>query len=217
MPLIQKQRVADNTLLGIWHIDEPLDWFSSQLLLNQSENLMLDSIRNPGRKLQWLSSRVLIRTMLETDQFIHLENDLNGKPAIVNSPFNISISHSRNLSALIVSKDQEVGIDIEIITPKIERVANKFLNEEEKLCIDKRRTAEHLYTIWSAKEAMYKLYGKRQLDFSKHLSVVPFFYQESGVISGKIEKDGYIKEVKISYQKINNYMLAYVCHKSINT
>lgn len=210
MAVVFKKEVAEDTLLGIWHIEESADWFRSQLMLDEKEKELIDAIRHPQRKLHWLSSRVLIRTLMQTSQFIHLENDSNGKPVIRNFPVELSLSHSAHLSALLLSKKFKVGIDIEIMDPKVLRIQQKFVSEDELQWVSEKCRVEQLYAIWCAKEAMYKLYGQRKLDFRQHLFVDRFDYVDSGLISGKILKGDYSLELTVYYERLEDYMTAYV-------
>ncbi|MCY7411265.1 MAG: hypothetical protein LH473_13415 [Chitinophagales bacterium] len=91
MPLLLQNDVSDKTKIAIWKIEESAEWFRSQLILDERENALIDSIKHPQRKLHWLSSRVLLRRLMNTNEFIHLESDENGKPRIHNFPVNISI------------------------------------------------------------------------------------------------------------------------------
>lgn len=210
MALFLKKEVASDTLLGIWHIEESAEWFRSQLMLDEKENELIDAIRHPQRKLHWLSSRVLIRTLMQTSQFIHLENDLNGKPVIRNFPVALSLSHSADLSALLLSKKFKVGIDIEQMDPKVLRIQHKFVSENELSFISAKNRTAQLYAVWCAKEAMYKLYGLKKLDFREHLHVEPFDYSDAGLIHGKIVKGAYCAELTVRYARLENYMTAYV-------
>ena len=214
MPLLVRRDVAEQTQLAIWKIEEAAHWFRSQLMLDDRENVLIDSIRHPQRKLHWLSSRLLIRTLLGNPAtFIHLESDERGKPVVHNFPVTISISHSFELSALLMSEKNNVGVDIEKIDPKIERIRNKFLHEEELNSISEGHRLEQLYVYWCAKEAMYKWYGRRQLEFRENLFLNPFHYTSQGTISGIIRKDEFEKELSISFEELGNYMMAYTLAK----
>lgn len=210
MALFFKKEIAKDTLLGIWHIAESADWFRSQLMLNEKEKELIDAIKHPQRKLHWLSSRVLIRTLMQTNRFIHLESDLNGKPVIRNFPVELSLSHSADLSALLLSKKFKVGIDIEQMDHKVLRIQHKFVSEKELQWVSEEERVEQLYAIWCAKEAMYKLYGQKKLDFRQHLFVERFDYADSGLINGKILKGDYSLELKVRYERLGEYMTAYV-------
>ena len=210
MPLILHRVVAEQTQLAVWKIEESSHWFRSQLMLDDRENALIDSIRHPQKKLHWLSSRLLLRTLLGNPaSFIHLESDERGKPVVHNFPVTISISHSFELSALLMSEKFSVGVDIEKIDPKIERIRNKFLHDEELNSISEDHRLEQLYVYWCAKEAMYKWYGKRQLEFKDHLLVNSFHYASNGIISGVIKKNEFEKEMLISFEELGNYMMAY--------
>jgi len=210
MPLLLQREVAEQTQLAVWKIDEHAHWFREQLMLDDKENALIDSIHHPQRKLHWLSSRLLLRILLGNPAlFIHLESDERGKPVVHNFPVNISISHSFDFSALLLSKKFQVGVDIEKIDVKIERIRKKFLRLEELNSISDEHRLEELYIYWCAKEAMYKWYGKRQLDFREHLFVNPFHFSSLGELAGFIRKNEFHKEVKILFEEINDYVMAY--------
>ena len=141
--------------------------------------------------------------------FIHLESDERGRPVVHNFPVKISISHSAELSALLLSSECEAGIDIEKIDPKIERIEHKFLRDEELQSISTDNRLEQLYIYWCAKETMYKLHGRKQLDFREHLFIEPFSPANSGILRGAIRKNEFSRALQISYERINGYMMAY--------
>ena len=210
MPLLLQESLAPETQLLVWNIAEDGNWFRSQLQLDDRENALIDAIKNPKRKLHWLSSRLLIRLALDNpDTFIHLENDSSGKPVIHNFPANISISHSENLSALLISQHFEVGVDIEKPDAKIERIKEKFLHHDELATIREPNRLEKLSLYWCVKEAMYKLYGRKQLAFKSNLLVHSFEYNKEGRIDGVIQKEDFILNLDIYYRHLNNHLMAY--------
>lgn len=208
--MLLQRDIGDNSKLGIWRIEESDNWFRSQLKLDEREKQLIDSIKYPQRRLHWLSSRLLLRILLgNPSDFIHLESDERGRPVIHNFPVKISISHSAELSALLLSSEFEAGIDIEKIDPKIERIQNKFLRDDELRFISNNNRLEQLYIYWCAKETMYKLHGRKQLDFREHLFIEPFSPADSGIIRGAIRKNQPEKTLEISYERIDGYMMAY--------
>ena len=90
------------------------------------------------------------------------------KPFLANEEYHFSISHCGDYAAAIVSKTARVGIDIEIPTPKMEKIAHKFLNEDEKASFG-MTDIRQLTLLWSAKESVFKWYGNGQVDFSEHI------------------------------------------------
>ena len=70
-----------------------------------------------------------------------------------------------------------------------------------------------LITIWAAKEAMYKFYGLKNLDFIKNLSVEDFDLE---VFSGNIVVAGFRRKLKLKKEKIENYILVYILNEVID-
>ena len=131
MPVIYNQDIDDHTILAVWKIEEGEEELLSGLQLKQHELDFLDTLSKGKRLLQWLSTRFLLRTMLNTSEYIDCRLDEHGKPYLVNSPYSISLSHSYDYAAVMIGKDKGVGVDIELIKPKIHRIQQKFLNEPE--------------------------------------------------------------------------------------
>ncbi|NJN77515.1 MAG: 4'-phosphopantetheinyl transferase superfamily protein, partial [Saprospiraceae bacterium] len=111
---------------------------------------------NDRRKTEWLAARYLLQELLGKNVFCY--SDEFGKPILKNSDKHLSISHSRGLVTVIVS-DFSIGIDIQVIVSKIQRIAYKFMREEENESLDVKKHLEHLHIYWGAKEALYKAYG----------------------------------------------------------
>ncbi|MFD1629353.1 4'-phosphopantetheinyl transferase family protein [Pseudopedobacter beijingensis] len=211
MPLIHLEEVAKETFFGLWKIEETPGELEKQLQLKEHELLVLRSLQGEKRNLHWLATRVLLRKMLSTDDYIDCQADENGKPVLINLPHQISLSHSYDYAAVMISRDKKVGIDIEVIKDKIDRVKHKFLNNYELNFINQEHKLEHLYACWCAKEALYKLNGKKETSFKDNIRLDAFDYTETGKISSRIEKDGAkMKHYTVYYRKFENYMLGYV-------
>ncbi|ULT29242.1 hypothetical protein KUH03_20355 [Sphingobacterium sp. E70] len=73
----------------------------------------------------------MLRTLLNTSRYIDCPSDANGKPYLANFPQKISLSHSFDYAAAMISTEGEVGIDMEIIKTKVERIQHKFLKPVE--------------------------------------------------------------------------------------
>ena len=195
--------------VAVWEIRESREALYSKLRLDAGEKRYLESLGNHKRYLHWLSSRVLIRSMIGTTEFIDLKTDTNGKPGLVNFPHRISISHSHQMAAVILSDRHDVGIDIERIDPKVMRIEQKFLSAGESEFIDRGREAEHLIACWCAKETLFKLYGRGGVDYRRDLFLGPFKPADSGLINAKVNKADFSAEVQVSYARIGEYHLAY--------
>ena len=129
---------------------------------------------------------------------------------ISKSAFEISISHSRSL-ATVLAAPVPVGVDIQKIVSKIERIAHKFMNQAESESLQVPSCIPHLHVYWGAKEALYKAYGRRQLDFKKHILIDPFSYDEAGgTITGSIHFNDFHANYQLSYERIDReFVLVY--------
>jgi len=57
----------------------------------------------------------------------------NNKPFIKDGSHFISITHSNKLTAILISREERVGIDLEYMRVNINAFASKFLNKREKI------------------------------------------------------------------------------------
>ena len=71
----------------------------------------------------------------------------------------ISLSHSGEYAAAIVSDRGTVGIDIEKRGPRILRVAERFMTPGELENARGEYFQDKLYIHWCTKEAVYKMLG----------------------------------------------------------
>lgn len=212
MPIIWSKKLGDaqnEGELAVWHITEEADELYNKLQLNRAEKAFYESLQSSKRNMHWLGSRVLLRTLINTTEYIDCQLDENNKPYLVNFPYQISISHSHNHAAVIILKNKNVGVDIEKIQEKIERIANRFLSKAELDYIDKKNRIEQLYVCWGIKETLFKLYGKGQLPFIDGIVIEPFVYKEEGSVIAHIKLPNFNKEFKVMYKRIADLMLTW--------
>ena len=210
MALVYHQTIDLNTAFGIWKIEESADELLAQLQLKEHEKSFIDSLSAGKRNLHWLSTRVLLRKMMDTDDYIDCKVDSCGKPYLSNFPHHISLSHSYDYAAVMVSNNKAVGIDIELIKDKIERIAHKFMSSEELDFMSEENRIEQLYVAWCAKEAIYKLHGKQNISFLEHIKLHPFNYEVSGIFEATLSLGDHQKKLKVHYEKFDGYMIGFV-------
>ena len=203
--------IKDNkdVILGLWKITEDVEFFLSELDLSENENEFLNSFANESRKKHWLAYRILADRMINNNRHNEIKYDENRKPHLKNTEFHISVTHTGNYAAAVISKTTSVGIDIEKITPRILKIKHKFLNENELKFSEKENILEHLYIYWCSKEAMYKLYGKRDIDFRKNIFVEEFTVSEKGKTNGIIKTDKTEKQVNLFFEFFDGHLLVY--------
>ena len=208
MGLAYQKVIDDKTCFAVWKIEETAEDLFSRLQLNDSERTYVESLNNGKRNLHWLSTRVLLRQMLNTDKYIDCRVDEHGKPYLANFPHHISFSHSFDYAAVMISKDKPVGIDIELVKSKITRVANKFMSPVELEFIDSNHTIPHLYICWCAKEAVYKLNGQGNVSFKDHIHLQPFQYATKGSFVATLEVEEE-KQLNVCFEAFEDYMIGY--------
>lgn len=213
MPLYLHEHLQSKGELGLWNIEEEEEWFLHNLLLSPLELRQLGRMKG-RRRTEWLAVRQLVHTMSGREKRGAFIKDEFGKPHLENSDYHISISHSETLAAAIASP-VSVGIDIQKIVPKITRIAHKFLRDEERAIIAAHNLIEHMHFYWGAKEALYKAYGRRELDFREHIFIDPFhLHSPQGEMRGQVIKDEFSAEYQLYFRTIHDFVLVYALELS---
>jgi phosphopantetheine--protein transferase-like protein len=210
MAIAYRQRIDDDTEFALWKIEEKADELYKQLQLDESEKAYVEQIGNGKRHLHWLGTRVLLRKLLITDDYIDVKVDEHGKPYLVTLPYHISLSHSFDYAAVMISKSGPVGIDIEQVKEKVERIAHKFMRPQELKFINSTDKINHLYACWCAKEAIYKCNGEKAVSFVDNILLSPFNFEHKGAINAVLHKGDKHLDYKVEYLQYEDYMIGYV-------
>ncbi|HRW63614.1 MAG TPA: 4'-phosphopantetheinyl transferase superfamily protein, partial [Bacteroidales bacterium] len=205
-----REHFNDDVEFGVWEITEDYNNLRSRLLLDERDIETVESFKNHQRKLEWLSVRTLLKEMLGKDSKIVYGPER--KPYLHNNLYNISISHSKNLTSILMSKKKRVGLDLEYMDTKILRIADKFLRPEELENIDKTKEIYHLYLHWCAKEALYKICDKVDINFVNNLNIEAFKPKENGLIIGRVNNSYMNERFTMNYFSLKNYAIVW-CYK----
>jgi 4'-phosphopantetheinyl transferase len=209
MSLLHHRHLAPAGELGIWKIEEPESFFLEKLDLLPAELAQLAEMKG-HRRVEWLAGRYLLHYMSGREIRGACLKDEYGKPFLENSPYQISISHSNGWVAIIAAP-AAVGVDVQLVVEKIERIAYKFMREEEMAALSTEYRLENLHVYWGAKEALYKAYGRREIDFIEHLHIQPFDFSHSGgQTTGRIVKDRLDWDFEVRYEMWGEYVLVWV-------
>ena len=104
---------------------------------------------------------------------------------MTNGDIHFSISHCGDFAAAIVSDNAAVGIDVETISSKILNVKQRFLSEPELQLVEKIKSQfaeEAIITLfWSAKECVFKWYGKGHLSFKNNMRLKQIIAEKPGI------------------------------------
>ena len=202
MPILKLQTEGKDQAWAYWQIQE-----SEEELAYLAQQTCPDEIIFSQKRLEWLAGRALIRKLTEQCglEYLGLRKDEFGKPFLKNHPHHISLSHSFPMVAAQIALKHPVGIDIEQPKPKLKAIAHRMFSPEEvedagddlvKLCI-----------YWCAKEALYKIYGKRNLLFTDHLHILPFTLLTDGAIKGMIKGNFETLNVDLQYFVMDEFIL----------
>jgi 4'-phosphopantetheinyl transferase len=210
MAIAYKKQIDDDTEFALWKIEEQAEELYNQLQLDEQEKAYVEQLSHGKRHLHWLGTRVLLRKMLNTEEYIDCKVDAHGKPYLVHLPYHISLSHSFDYAAVMISKTRPVGIDIEQIKEKVERIANKFMGPEELAFIHDQHKIQQLYVCWCAKEAVYKCHGQKEVSFAENISLEPFNFDKEGRVVAHFNKDMIKLDYQVDYLQYEDYMIGYV-------
>lgn len=202
MPASQIKTISTTHSLGVWKITESTEE------LKQLYGSRPFFSNKPIRNNHWYASRLLLLDMLPKGATIL--NNAKGKPICDVADTEISITHSGLYAAALVCKNHFAGIDIERLDERIHRVANKFLNDIDRLSLNKAEClTETLTLIWSAKEAVYKHYGLKEVDFKAHLNILPFEFNSGNRISATITMPHLTQRIQLEYEMLDELLMVY--------
>lgn len=207
MALLRIESPIADCQLAFWRIEEDSLSMRRKLHLTEEELALLFSFKSLQRQLEWLSVRRLVKEVLHAETRI-VYNEQR-KPFLSGVNRNISISHSNKLTGVLISPAKRVGLDLEYMAHDIGRIAHKFLNQHEYITHRHDQQQLHMYIHWCAKEALYKICDKQDINFRLNLIIHPFEPQLSGTISGEVNTEEIQERFDISYFCENNYVVAY--------
>lgn len=172
MALYKTITVNEHTKVLIWKIEESFEALNEAVTLTKHCQERLDGMRSEIHQRGFLSVRHLLAELGYTD--FDLYYDDKGKPHLKDGK-HISITHSFQFSAIIVSDSIPVGIDIEKQRDKILRIAHKFTPLQEYNTIANHEALVRKVTIvWGGKESIYKVFAEKGLSFLKHIDIDDF-------------------------------------------
>ena len=206
MPLFKTIIVNKTTKVLIWKILESYDGLSKGIVLSQNSKVRVENMKSDLHKRGFMSVRHLLA------EFGYVDSDLFydelGKPHLKDGKY-ISITHSFNFSAIIISDDTHVGVDIEKQRDKIVKIAYKFTPfEEYKTLANHEALVRKLTIVWGAKESLYKIYEQEGLSFLQHIDIQDFYF-DTAQTSGTILFKGNISNYTIHFLEFEDFTCVY--------
>lgn len=207
MGCITKHYLNEFSILGVWKIEEDQNTLLELVSLDNDEKKKYKGFSSNSRKLEFLSVRALLSELVGRDARIVYNK--NNKPFIKDGSRFISISHSHKLTAILLSTNEKVGIDLEYMSANIAAFAFKFINRKEKVTKEQEERRYHLYIHWCAKEALYKICDKEGISIRNNITIDPFKVSESGEIKGHVNTNKINESFDLYYSKYDNYSIVW--------
>jgi len=205
--LLSKKTVEENATLALWEITETIDELLEMLNLDPFIIQEISLFTSDKRKLEYLTTRVLLQNILGEKKVITYTKQ--GKPYLVDNSFQISITHTGKYVAILLHPTFRVGIDVEKISDKVVRVQSKFLSETEREAIDSSLAKTHLALLWSAKEALYKILGQEEVEYTKHLTINPFKPYLMGTMEAQETRTPSAETFQLTYHVFPEFVLVW--------
>jgi 4'-phosphopantetheinyl transferase len=142
-------------------------------ILTEGEIQKLNSFNHINRQREFVATRILKNRLFGDEE---IQYDEHGAPFVSNCKY-ISISHCTNKAGIALNTEYKIGLDLESYRSNVLTLKEKFLSEDEKKIfniLDKLEVTK----IWSAKEALYKLAGRKKIHFKTELLLSKNNYNE---------------------------------------
>lgn len=204
MPIYKTLSIDQQTTVLIWKIEESLQELEKNITLSPYCASRYLLMKSEMHKKGFMSIRHLLAEFGYTDS--DLIYDEKGKPHLKDDK-EISITHSFEFTAIIVS-DKRVGIDIEKQREKIKIIAPKFTPVEEYNALGPKDLIKKLTIVWGAKEALYKLYGKKGLRFYEDIFVHDFNFS-AGTTNAEVNHHGNKTHYTLNFLDFEGFICVY--------
>ncbi len=201
MPLLNDLVPNKSLLCKLWRIDDSEKIMEPNSELNSNDYKMYLERKATNMKRQFLASRKLIG-LISPDLKVSYKENI----PILSDNRNISISHSGEMVAILISKNNGIGVDVERITKKVNSIKSKFLNQKEINYLSSNEDTRTLTRAWTAKEAIYKAVQKPGIIFSENILLEEFNYEARTGI-GKFISSNQERTFKLYFYDLEDYCL----------
>lgn len=203
MGLVYKKILSGDSILGLWEISESLQQLNSLADLSPADKEILSRKTSEKRQKEWLAARCLVKEISPSHPEIFYNE--HGKPLLQSGDYAISISHSEKYAAVLLSRENKAGVDIQKIKLDIEKGIDYYLNNQEQIWVD-RTDFVLLNILWSCKESVFKYVSSNELDVRNQIFCSLFQTQAEGLIEVIIRDENH-ETISIHYEVFEDYVL----------
>jgi len=187
------ERLSDHVGMAVWRMEESVDELLSRHVWLVRYRDEIGAFHNEARRKERLCEHLLIHALAGRD--LQLRHGEAGEPHV--DGHGISISHTRGRVVVLMSDDgSRVGVDIEYVSNRVERIASHFLRDDER-GLTSSITA--MLIAWCAKETLFKWACEKNLQY-KEMRVVLDGIAQSG--------DGVVSDLRDGVSHVFHYVVA---------
>ena len=208
MGLYLKKELENEAVIGVWQVTETEEELIELSSTPSDEMEEISFIRSESLRKQRLAVRALLNTLF--DEKVYLSHHDNGKPYLENNPVNISITHTEKYVAVILHEEENVGIDLESLDRDFSAVEKKALSEDEIDDLDDDNRNEQLAIYWCAKEAVFKLLSRYNVDFAEQIEIERFRLRGEGELEATFTSKDEEEEFDLEYMTFDRHVLVWV-------
>lgn len=206
MPLHQTYSQESFTV-AVWKVEESIDELRAMFADFSPYEEAFSRFTSAKRKLEWLAVRALLKELCgEEKDIVYLPS---GKPCLKEGSASVSFSHTPGYVAVAYSEKGEVAVDIEQYGTRVQRVAPKFIRDDERISVQAGDETYALLLHWSAKETLFKLLDEEGVDFIKHLHILPFVPSSEGRMLAEEYRTDKHSSLPIHYHTHPDFVLTY--------
>ena len=201
MKKIFQKTGVNGCVIYVWEVLSPWNELIKSPLFNEEEKNSCLLFKSDKRKTEYLAARLALKTLFNKDT--KLEHHSSGQPYIKEKR-HLSISHSNNYLAVSLS-EEPVGIDIEKPSDKLRHVVQRILSGKENIAFQKNSNLENACRLWSAKEAVFKCIGRREINYRDDIQITDLEEGRAHYLN---------KPFLIEFEKIDEMILTIASPKS---
>lgn len=201
MPLYETKHINNRSILAVWRIEEDIEELRRQVYLSKQDEQFFKSFSSEQRSKEWLTARLLTQMMLEEDVSIIYEP--TGKPYILNSDWEISITHKNEFVGIVLGKNKRVAIDIEQLSSRLDKVYDYYMRPEELDSLDRNQRNFQLHLFWCAKECLVKVVNRKNLRIIEDMYVHPIHTRKNKFVA-EVREDTIMIPYTFYYERLSN-------------
>ena len=196
--------IKPNTDIYLWKITEDFNTLFRQVQLKDVSLARLEKMKSESHQKGFLAVRMLLQHLGHSD--LDLYYDAFGKPHL-NGEKHISISHSREFSAIVIS-DKKIGIDLEKLKDKTLKIAPRYMDISQLEELSEEEKIVKATIVWGIKETIFKIKNESGISFPEHIFESPFNLEDKKA-KAQLKFNNKIEDYTIVFDSIEDYI--FVC------